>query len=214
MTEDIWNRIAPFGPFLGAHAAVSLYYCILTFLRTRISIRKWRKPRAIKYFPVALLGLMTGNLFVEKVIYSADFWLSRHAHSFIYETGQSLSICLGLVTYYMSLRATYNWIKRKNSQLFFEETEVPKLKIRYQLAILLLAIIATISFLIFIVSCFQGSFISGFMNGIKNVPLNQLTSSLTNVVAWLLTSLIIFSLCCFSIYRINVSHNQKAAVIR
>ena len=109
MNEAMWSVMATCGPFIFAHLFPALYFFVRTYLGGTVDANP---PKTLRFLPLALLGIVFSIWIFESVLYKASYWMTTQAHSFHYETTQTLSILLGLATYGISLRAAQALLMR------------------------------------------------------------------------------------------------------
>lgn len=206
MKETILNILAALGPFLGAHLLIAIYYVLLTKVRIKTSNRKWNKPNSFSYLPIAFLGILLGNLFIEMILRRADSITGIYSDSFHFESVQSLSMLFGLVTYYLTLSEVFRWMKRRNSDYFIDRPQalnaIPQVKKATRLYLAAITLVALSSFVVFSLCLLRLSLISGFLDGIQNRPLNNIETANPLLLPISIVSLFLFIFTTYSAFRL------------
>ena len=101
--ELLWAFGSNLSSVVGAYLLVALFYLGVTWVRIRKLNHRPDPPFALWYLPIAILGVVLGLFVFENLFYSPNFWITRSAHSFNYETRQGFMIIIALSTYPIAL---------------------------------------------------------------------------------------------------------------
>ena len=111
--ETLFRVVMMVSPFVLLHLFPVFTYVLFCYAKEWEPSFVLKRPRAIYYLPVALVGYAITSGILEQSLYRPEFYGT--VNSYGYESGQGLAILMGLATFPLSLGWAHEFASRRVS---------------------------------------------------------------------------------------------------